>query len=98
MKTLKEYLNESLNEATKYFKEFKNVKKGDKGEDYNGEKGTVTIMGTAEEIAKKDPNGMMSDLIKDKTIDAKQDAVLVTMDEGETVAYVYGDDGFQCYK
>ena len=35
MKTLQEYLNESLNEATKYFKEFKDVKKGDKGEDYS---------------------------------------------------------------
>lgn len=94
MKQLIEYLNE----ATKHFKAFKDVKKGDKGEDYNGEKGTVTIMGTAEEIAKNDPSGMMSDFIHDEIIGAKQDAVLVTMDKGETVAYTYGDDGFQCYK
>ena len=87
------------NSVTKRFKDFEDVREGDKGEDYNGEKGNVTMIGTAEEIAKEDKYGMMQALIDEGMAEPEQGAVICTMeDNGDGIAYVYGGDGFQCYE
>ena len=94
MKTLKNFINESK----KRFKQFEEIEYGDKGEDYNGDIGVVEYIGTAEEMAEMDKQGSLQELIDDGIFVPEDDAVLVKMKNGEKLAYIYGDDGFQCYK
>ena len=63
-----------------YWKDFSQVEEGDKGEDYNGEKCTITRKASAQELADE----YYSEISE----------LLVDGDDGESnVAYVYGPDG-----
>ena len=76
-----------------YWKDFSQVEEGDAGEDYNGEKCTVTRKATAQELA-DDNYSEISELLDADDIDADDDCVVVDFDDGESdVAYVYGPDG-----
>lgn len=76
-----------------YWKDFSQVEEGDKGEDYNGEKCTITRKASAQELA-DEYYSEISELLVDGDIDEDDDCVVVDFDDGESnVAYVYGPDG-----
>lgn len=109
MKNLPTY-NEFLNEGSKKYKDFKDVKSGDKGEDYIGEPGTV--LGTAvgekgykSKLKKWDESGSMSDVFDspDDYDYTKEDLdslemIAIRDDSGESSVFTYGPDGFIVYK
>ena len=75
-----------------YWKDFSQVEEGDKGEDYNGEKCTITRKASEGELA--DRYSEISELLDEGGIDEDDDCVVVDFDDGESdVAYVYGPDG-----
>jgi hypothetical protein len=102
--SLQTYINERLNpkhlgdakKKSKY-KEFEDVEIGDRGEDYNGEKGTVIEVGTAIELIPMDKYGSLQMCLDDGLIEDKDDCVIVKI-HGEEIGYVYGPEGFVCYK
>ena len=75
-----------------YWKPFSQVKKGDKGEDYNGEPCTILSKTSAEDLAGWSEIG---ELLDAGDIDPDDDCVVVEFDDhpGEKVAYVYAPDG-----
>ena len=82
------------------FKDFDEVKEGDTGECYLGNKGVVIEKGTAGSFVDTiaDLYGEMKEGIAEGYIDENQPAVYVEMDNGVKCAWTYGDDGFLCYK
>ena len=76
-----------------YWKDFSQVEEGDKGEDYNGEKCTITLKASARSLANSGYSEI-SELLNEGDIDEDDDCVVVDFDDGESnVAYVYGPDG-----
>jgi len=76
-----------------YWKDFSQVEEGDKGEDYNGEKCTITLKASARSLANSGYSEI-SELLDEGDIDEDDDCVVVDFDDGESnVAYVYGPDG-----
>lgn len=107
MKNLFEYLISKKNKSkikipkTKQSKmiPFEDVNPGMEGLTYSGEPGVITWCGTADEMYWMDQTGALQDLIDDKEILPDDPAVIVDLDSGEKdIGYVYGVDGFACYK
>ena len=106
MKTLSQSLNESLNESK--FKEHKNVRIGDKGEDYLDEEGIVLDKGigikalqTAEQkyhIEGYDSSEVKSDwktfVNKKSELDTFEWVIVEMTSDGSKLFYVYDDSGF----
>jgi len=75
-------------------KSFADVKIGDIGEDYNGLTGEVIKKGPAGSLLRYDYTGAMKDAISEGYADEDEDAVAVRDEDGDTVVFVYGGDGF----
>ena len=102
--SLQTYITERLNprhlgdtkKKSKY-KEFEDVEIGDRGEDYNGEKGEVCEIGTAEELIPREKYGSLQMCLDDGLIELEDKCVIVKIHD-EEIGYVYGPEGFVCYK
>ena len=96
MKHIFEYLFSKKSDLdkikTKKYKDFKDVKIGDLGIDYNGTSVTILKKGTAKELEKYDDFGSFSEDIEHGFIEEDEDAVLVTFDH-RNVVFIYGPEG-----
>ena len=110
LKKFEEFVNENINEAKK-IKKFKDVKKGDVGEDYNGDK--VIILDKAfgkdyKKLKEYDISGAMEEIFynPEELGYSKKDlpklelvAVEVAFNNTtEEAVYIYGDDGVIVYQ
>ena len=109
VKLFEAFINEdNTSEAKQQWKEFSEVKVGDKGEDYSGEVGIVKAKGLLKDMKKWFTRGQVgyTDAIEaGMEPDTECVAVLPEDDEesfdspkGGTYVFSYGDDGFTAYK
>ena len=106
IKTFKEFVNERLNlddilgdySTRNKFKDFHRVKINDNGEDYTGAKGKILKTGAAQELTKFDKFGTFTDMVNSGEVKPNKDSVLVKLNSGLEVVYVYGYDGFLVYR
>ena len=83
--------SEKLEEKIKPFEE---VEIGDKGRDYNDEEMVVVEKGIAKDLVDHDETGALTDGLSEGYIEEDEPAVIVRTEDGETLCYVYGGDGF----
>lgn len=83
--------NEKLEEKMKPFEE---VEIGDRGRDYNDEEMVVVEKGLAKDLVDHDGTGALTDGLSEGYIEEDDPAVVVRTEDGETLCYTYGGDGF----
>ena len=74
-------------------KNFRKVKAGDVGQDYNGEDVTIVAVGKLGKLMKYDDTGMAEDGLSQGYLDKNDDAVAVESPEGGYALFTYGEDG-----
>ena len=87
---------ESINEAR--VKNFRKVKVGDVGQDYNGEDVTIVAVGKLGKLMKYDDTGMAEDGLSQGYLNKNDDAVAVESPEGGFALFTYGEDGVAVYE
>lgn len=94
MKKLFENILRESKKLKESMKPFEEVEVGDRGRDYNDEEMVVVKKGMAKNLVDYDGTGALTDGLYEGYIEEDDPAVIVRTEDGETLCYVYGGDGF----
>ena len=94
MKSLFENILRESEKLEEKMKSFEEVKIGDRGRDYNDEEMIVIKKGMAKDLIDYDRTGALTDGLSEGYIEEDDPAVIVKTEDGKTLCYIYGGDGF----